>query len=100
VILALLLAGQSPEAAGFTPEEERAVQTTFECLKRHVDSVPRRERRQRGEALIDEAYGVCADEEAALRAVLRSRFNERSTDRAMEIVRTISRDGMRSYIRR
>jgi hypothetical protein len=70
------------------------------CLKRQVDAVPRRERRQRGEALIDEAFVACAAEEAALRALLRSRFDEPSTEQALELVRDSSRDGMRRYIRR
>lgn len=96
--IALAIQTQAPE--GYTPEEERAVATTMECLKGHVDTVPQRERRRRDEALIEEAFGVCTDEEAALRALLRSRFNEQSTERAIEIVRTVSRDGMRRYIRR
>ena len=100
MILALLLAVQAPEPAVFTPEEERAVMATMVCLRRHVDTVPHRERRQRGEALIEEAFSACAGEQAALRALLRARFNERSTEQALELVRNSSREGMRSYIRR
>ena len=100
MIFALLLAVQSAQVAGYTPQEQRAVVATIECLKQHVDSVPRRERRERGDALIEEAFSACSGQEAALRALLRSRFNEQSTERALEIVRDTSRDGMRRYIRR
>ena len=100
MILALLLAAQSPQPTGFTAEEQRALAATMECWKRHVDSVSRRERRQRGEALIEEAFSACGGEEAALRGLLRSRFNEQSTERALEMVRDTTRDGLRRYIRR
>jgi hypothetical protein len=100
VIFALLFAAQAAQPAVYTPQEERAVMATMVCLKRHVDAVPRPARRKRGEALIEEAFAACAGEEAALRALLRRRFNERSTERAVAIVRDTSRNGMRRYIRR
>jgi hypothetical protein len=97
VILAFLLAVQ---AAGYTPQEQRAVVASMECLKRNIDAVPRRARRRQGEALIDQAFRACAGEEAALRALLRSRFSEDSAERAVAIVRDASRDRMRRYIGR
>ena len=100
MILALLWTVQTAQPAGYTPQEQRAVVATMECQRRHLQTVPGRERRQRGEALIEEAFSACAAEEAALRVLLRSRFNEQATEQALEIVREGSRDGMRSYIRR
>jgi hypothetical protein len=97
MILALLLAIQS---AGYTPQEERAVIATMECLRRHVDGVPRRARRRQGEALIEQAFSACAGEEATLRALLRTRFSEQSAEQALAIFRDTTRDGMRRYIRR
>ena len=100
IALALLLAAQTPQSVGFTPDEERAVMATFLCQKRYVDSVPRRERRRGGAALIEEAIGACANEEAALRAILRTHYNAESTDRVVQLVRDRTREGMLRYLRR
>jgi hypothetical protein len=100
MIFALLLLAQSAQVEGFTPQEQRGVVAVMECLKRHVDTVPRRERRRRGEELIEEALSTCSGEVAAFRAVLRTRYNEQSTEWVLEMVRGISRDGMRRYVRR
>lgn len=100
MIMALLLAAQAPQPEAYTPQEQRAVEATFVCWKRYLDSIPRRERRRRGEALLEYTYAACAGEEAALRALLRTRFNARSAEQLSQIVRSTTRDGMLRYIRR
>jgi hypothetical protein len=100
MILALLLAAQSVQPEGFTPHEERAVVAVLECEKRFIDSVARRDRRRRGEALIGESQAACAGEEAALRTVLRTRFNAQATDRVVRLVRDTVREDLLRYIRR
>lgn len=100
MIIAFLLAVHAPQPAGFTPAEERAVLATMECQKRYLDAVPRRERRRRSQALIEEALGACPAEEAALRAALRTRFNAEAAEQMMQLIRNTTRDGMADYVRR
>jgi len=100
VAFLLLSAIQAAPPQGFTPAEQRAVVATMECQRDYLDSIPRRERRRGGEAVIEAAYAACAREEAALRALLATRFDARSVERALEMVRDGSREGMLRYIRR
>ena len=100
ILAALLLAAQPTQSDGFTPDEGRAVMATFQCQKRYVDSVPRRERRRGGGALIEAAIEACASEEAALHAILRTRYNAQSADRVVQLVRERTREGMLRYLRR
>ena len=100
MILALVVAAHAVQPEGFTPDEERAVQATLGCQKRFLDSLPRRERRRRGEALIEESQAACSAEEAALRAVLRTRFSAQASDELVRLVRDSVRDGLLRYIRR
>jgi hypothetical protein len=100
MILALLLATHALQPEGFTPDEERAVQATLECQKRLFDSLPRRERRRRGEALVEESQAACSGEEAALRTLLRTRFSAQASEQLVRLVRDNVRGGMLRYIRR
>lgn len=100
MIIALLLAAQAAAPAGYTPAEEQALTATLVCQKRYFDSLPRRERRRRGEALIDESHAACAKEDAALRDLLRTRFDEAAAERALRMVRDTLRGGLLQYIRR
>jgi hypothetical protein len=100
MMLAFLLAAQAAQPQGYTPDEQRAIQTVAECEKRYVDSVPERERRHRGKALIEDTFAACASEEAALRAAFRARFDAESAERLVQMVRGVAREGMRQYLAR
>ena len=99
MIITLLLAMQAVQPDGFTPSEARAVTATMVCQMNFFDSAPRRERRRRGNALLEQSHRECAAEEAALRLTLRSRFNERNTEQVMQVVRGSVREQMLRYIR-
>ena len=100
MILALLLAAQTVQPEGLRAEEQRALGASLECQKRFLDSWPRRDRRRRGEALIEESQAACASQEAALRTVLRTRFNAQATDQVVRLIRATVREDMLRYIRR